>query len=62
MVHLPKNKNLPVQLLAACFNKTTATYKYYWLLSIIQSVESRKTLISKKELFGRMVETVNIFF
>jgi hypothetical protein len=65
MVHLPKNKNLPVHLLAACFNNTTATYKFYWLLSIIQSVESGKTLISKRELFSRMISnawyTVNYF-
>ena len=62
---LPGNRYLPVNLLAACFNNTVATYKFYWLLSIIHSVEKGKTLISKKELFAGMISkawyTVNYF-
>lgn len=65
MDQLPYYKSLPVNLLAACFNNTTATYKYYWLLSILQSAEENKTEISKKELFARMISnawfTVNYF-
>jgi len=64
-MHLPKSQNLPVNLLAACFNKTSSTYKYYWLLSILQSVESGLTTIPKKDLFCRMISqswyTVNYF-
>lgn len=65
MKQLPEHKHLPVKLLAACFNNTSATYKYYWFLSLIQSVEHGKTIISKRELFSRMISkawyTVNYF-
>jgi len=65
MPQLPQNKHLPIHLLMACFNKTSATYKYYWLLSIIQALETGKTIITKKELFARMISsawyTVNYF-
>lgn len=62
---LPESKNLPINLLSACFNNTVATYKYYWLLSIIQEVESGKMNISKRNLFARMISnawyTLNYF-
>lgn len=64
-MHLPKSRDLPVSLLAACFNNTSATYKYYWLLSILQSVENDSLVILKRDLFSRMVSnawfTVNYF-
>jgi len=64
-MQLPKSNGLPVNLLAACFNNTSATYKYYWLLSILQSVENGNLKISKMELFARMISnawfTVNYF-
>lgn len=62
---LPSYRQLPTNLLAACFNKTSATYKFYWLLSILQTVESGNLIVSKKELFARMMSnawfTVNYF-
>jgi len=62
---LPNQNGLPVNLLAACFNNTVATYKFYWLLSILQSVENGNLKISKKDLFARMISnawfTVNYF-
>lgn len=62
---LPESKELPVNLLAACFNRTAAAYKYYWLLSILQAVESGSSKVSKRELFARMISnawyTVNYF-
>ncbi|MBX7041567.1 MAG: hypothetical protein K1X85_01590 [Ignavibacteria bacterium] len=62
---LPLKKNLPINLLASCFNSTSATYKYYWLLSIIQEVEMGNTKIRKIDLFARMISnawyTVNYF-
>lgn len=65
MAQLPKSNDLPVNLLAACFNKTSATYKYYWLLSILQTVENGYTKIPKMDLFARMISnawfTVNYF-
>lgn len=64
-MQLPNSNGLPVNLLAASFNNTSATYKYYWLLSILQSVENGNLKISKKELFARMISnawfTVNYF-
>lgn len=62
---LPDSKELPINLLAACFNKTSATYKFYWLLSIIQAAENGAIKVSKRELFSRMISnswyTVNYF-
>ena len=64
-MHLPFKYDLPVNLLAACFNNTSATYKYYWFLSILQGVEDGKIKIPKKDLFARMISnawyTVNYF-
>ena len=59
MSSLPANSTLPISLLAACFNNTSATYKFYWLLSILDALESRidnkTTAITKRELFARMI-------
>ncbi|MBN2173284.1 MAG: HNH endonuclease, partial [Bacteroidales bacterium] len=64
-MNLPINSALPINLLAACFNNTSATYKFYWLLSILQAIEQKKEKILKSELFARMVSnawyTVNYF-
>lgn len=64
-MNLPIDNNLPVHLLAACFNDTVATYKYYWFLSILQTVEEGEQKISKQKLFSRMISnawfTVNYF-
>ena len=64
-MNLPFHKELPINLLAACFNNTSSTYKYYWFLSILQTVEAGKIQISKKDLFARMISnawyTVNYF-
>jgi hypothetical protein len=64
-MRLPASNGLPVNLLAACFNNTSATYKYYWFLSILQSVVEGEIIIRKKDLFARMISnawyTVNYF-
>jgi len=64
-MNLPNSLTLPVKLLAACFNKTSATYKFYWLLSILQAAENGTFKVSKRELFSRMISnswfTVNYF-
>jgi len=64
-MQLPNSDGLPVNLLAACFNNTSATYKYYWLLSILKEVENGNFKISKRNLFARMISnawfTVNYF-
>jgi hypothetical protein len=64
-MNLPDSKDLPIHHLAASFNNTSASYKFYWLLSIIQAVENGKTIIPKRELFSGMISnawyTVNYF-
>ena len=65
MLELPYTKNLPINLLSAVFNNTTATYKFYWLLSIVELVEQDKTEILKTEIFSKMISkswyTINYF-
>ena len=52
---LPQSASLPVQLLAQCFNDTSATYKFYWFLSVLQEAEKGNFSPSKKDLFAGMV-------
>jgi hypothetical protein len=64
-MNLPVEQNLPIHLLASCFKKKVATYKYYWFLAIIEEVENGRIQISKQRLFTKMVAnawyTVNYF-
>lgn len=64
-MHLPFKYGLPVNLLSACFNNTSATYKFYWFLSILQAIENGRISILKKDLFARMISnawyTINYF-
>ena len=64
-MRLPESNELPVNLLSACFNNKSTTYKYYWLLSILQEVEIGKSSLDKQHLFARMISnawyTVNYF-
>lgn len=65
MVNLPYQEDLPINLLAACFNKTSATYKFYWFLSILNRVEQGEVVVDKRHLFADMIAhswfTVNYF-
>ncbi|MCX2494728.1 hypothetical protein OQX63_14670 [Pedobacter sp. PF22-3] len=62
---IPLHERLPVNLLAASFNNTSATYKYYLLLSILSELEGENTVIPKHWIFAGMVSlawyTVNYF-
>jgi len=62
---LPQRRGLPISLLAASFNNTSATYKYYWLLSILSELEEGNTVMPKHRLFAGMVSrawyTINYF-
>ncbi len=64
-MNIPHSYNLPTPKLAAAFSNTSATYKFYWLISIIESVEQGSTTIPKQHLFARMIAnawyTVNYF-
>ncbi|WP_256007490.1 hypothetical protein [Pedobacter deserti] len=65
MTSLPSNPALPIHLLASCFNNTSATYKFYWFISLIEAVEDGDHHINKQVLFSRMIAsawyTVNYF-
>lgn len=62
---LPSYEDLPIQRLAQIFNNTSATYKFYWFLAILDSVENGKKEINKIDLFAKMLShpwyTVNFF-
>ncbi|MBC7381663.1 MAG: HNH endonuclease [Bacteroidia bacterium] len=40
---LPYANNLPVHKLAAIFNNTTNSYKYYWFLSLLENIKTNNT-------------------
>jgi len=53
---LPQNKHLPVSTLAGIFNNTTATYKFYWFVALLDIVvKERKTRVSFWEIIAGMV-------
>lgn len=54
---LPYSQNLPVNKLASVFANTSATYKFYWFLAIIELVEEGYTYIYKQRIFSRMIST-----
>jgi len=64
-MNLPYSNNLPISKLAASFANTSATYKFYWLLAILELVEEGQETIPKRRLFARMISsawyTVNYF-
>ena len=64
-MNLPQAGDLPVAKLAASFGNTSATYKFYWLIAIIEAVENGSTTIKKRTLFSSMIAnswyTVNYF-
>jgi hypothetical protein len=62
---LPTSKNLPVNKLASVFGSTVASYKFYWLIAIIELVEEGNIEIPKRKIFSRMISnswfTINYF-
>lgn len=64
-MNLPTSNNLPIQKLASVFRSTVATYKYYWLLAIIELVEDGHLKLEKRKIFARMISnswyTINYF-
>lgn len=62
---LPPSEDLRIAELAQVFNKKSSTYKYYWFLALIESIEENKIEIPKKDLFIKMLAipwyTVNYF-
>lgn len=52
---LPQSFSLPVYLLGQCFNDKSATYKFYWFLSVLQETEKGNITPTKKDLFAGML-------
>jgi hypothetical protein len=64
-MQLPNDHKVSVGKLNAVFNSTSASYKFYWFLALIEAIEDGKDHIEKRELFARMLAnawyTVNYF-
>lgn len=64
-MNLPISTNLPINILASVFGSTSATYKFYWLIALIELVEEGNVEIQKKKIFSRMISnswyTINYF-
>ena len=62
---LPHDHKVAVSKLNAVFNSTSASYKFYWFLALVEAIEDGKDHIAKDELFARMLAnawyTVNYF-
>jgi hypothetical protein len=54
---LPYSQYLPVNKLSSVFANTSATYKFYWFLAILELVEEGSTRIYKQRIFARMIST-----
>ena len=53
---LPQNNKLPIPTLAGIFSNTTATYKFYWFVALLDIVvKERKTRISFWDIIAGMV-------
>jgi len=55
MYQLPFSPNINNNELASVFNNTSATYKFYWFLGIIEEVEQGRKEIKKTHIFSRMI-------
>ena len=56
---LPYENNLPIDKLISVFNDTTNSYKFYWLLAILDEIKemgSERILI--ENLYRRILEDV----
>ncbi|MBP1222322.1 hypothetical protein JOD96_000884 [Flavobacterium sp. 1355] len=64
-MNLPNSQYLPINKLSSVFANTSASYKFYWFLAILELVEEGNTYINKKKIFSRMIShswyTVNYF-
>ena len=64
-MNLPISNNLPINKLASVFGSTSATYKFYWLIALIELVEEGNIEIPKRKIFARMISnswyTINYF-
>lgn len=52
---LPEQPDLRIDKLAGAFRSTTSTYKYYWLLALLDLVAQGRTSIPLRSLYVRMI-------
>jgi hypothetical protein len=58
-VKLPSSPTVPVNFLSASFNHVTNSYKFYWLLAILDQLrETQSPVIEIDQLVARMVAGV----
>lgn len=55
---LPTSKKLPIHHLAAIFNNTTTSYKFYWFYAILQIVKQNRKEVTIPELIATMISSV----
>jgi hypothetical protein len=55
MTTLPDHSKLRIDRLNAVFRSTTATYKYFWLLALLEAVSERRTSVPLRSLYVRMI-------
>jgi len=55
MSPLPEHPALRIDRLAGVFRSTTATYKFYWLLALLDLVAEGRTSIPLRSLYVRMI-------
>lgn len=55
MNQLPFSPDINNNALASIFNYTSATYKFYWFLGIIEEIEQGSETIQKDRIFARMI-------
>lgn len=64
-MNLPNSQFLSIDKLSSAFSSTSATYKFYWFLAILELVDQGNTHILKRNIFSRMISnswyTVNYF-
>jgi hypothetical protein len=64
-MNLPISQHLQIDKLSSVFSSTSATYKFYWFLAILELVEKDIFYIEKRKIFSRMISnswyTVNYF-
>jgi hypothetical protein len=59
MANLPSSTSLPIESLAACFQNTTNSYKFYWFISILEHMrKNRAAVIPIDELKSVMVANI----
>ena len=59
------HSELGIEKLISVFNSTTASYKFYWIISIVELVENGMIEIPKSTIYARMIAnswfTINYF-